>query len=151
VDSSQEGVGSYSSHFMSRLLNMNPIGDPARKIDPWYPTDFQYEEVWRWHHKFDGGSGQGLFHLEHLLMPINVGQTHWIFLHVRPLPLAKTAHLYYSCRIYPDNQIYLTAIEKYLHQLHCALYRNGIQDFDRWRATQEGKKSSMCMLLHQPS
>ena len=47
VDSSQEGVGSFSSHFMSRLLNMNTIGDPARKIDPWYPTDYQYEEVQR--------------------------------------------------------------------------------------------------------
>ena len=66
-----------------------------------------------------------------------MGQTHWIFLHVRPL--AKTVHLYDSCGIDPDNQIYLTAIEKYLHQLYCALNRNGRHDFDRWRATREGK------------
>ena len=95
VDSSQEGVGSYSSHFMSQLLNMNPIGDPAKKIGPWCPTDYQYKEVHRWHRKFERGSGQGLFNLQHLFIPINVGQTHWIFLHVRPL--AKTVHLYDSC------------------------------------------------------
>ena len=137
VDSSQEGIESYSSHFMSRLLNMNQIGDPAKKIRPWYPTNYQYKEVHRWHRRFDRGSGQGLFHLQHLFIPINVGQTHWIFLHVRPL--AKTVHLYDSCGIDSDNQIYLTAIEKYLHQLYCALNRNGRHDFDRWRATREGQ------------
>ena len=120
VESTPDSVGWYSSFFMGQLLNRNG-------------------NVETWHNRFENG----LFNLDHLFIPINVNNLHWIFLHVRPRE--KTVHLYDSCgRVERSNQIYLTEIKDYLYKLHTVLYPDQndiqVQDFDSWKDTRNGRR-----------
>jgi hypothetical protein len=132
VENFGDNIGCYSSFFMSKLLGMNEQGrphpDPNQHVDPWYPTGYFYGEVRRWHNRLQ----PGLFNLEHLFVPINVGRAHWILLHVRPRE--KKIELYDSYGVKEENQIYITQFATYLHQLYGVLHEDYDQSYESWEA-----------------
>ena len=126
VENFEDNIGCYSSFFMGHLLGMNEIGDKDRDIPPWSPTGYYYDAVQTWHNRFQSG----LFNLEHLFVPINVGQAHWNFIHVRPRE--KIIELYDSKGVRECNQIYLTQFARYMHQLYRDVHGGSTVSYGSW-------------------
>ena len=81
--------------------------------------DFSYEEVRNWganigYEVSESGQNIGLRSLAQLFVPINIANTHWIFLRV--LIQQRRIELYdsYARRI-PANRQYMEDMRKYLH------------------------------------
>jgi Ulp1 family protease len=126
IENFADNIGCFNSFFMGNLLGMNGRGAPERDIPPWSPTGYYYDAVQTWHNRFQSG----LFNLEHLFVPINVGQAHWNFIHVRPRE--KIIELYDSYGVRESNQIYLTQFARYMHQLYRDVHGGSTVSYGSW-------------------
>ena len=91
------------------------------------------------------GEGGSVYDLDHLFVPINVGNSHWIFLHVQPKE--KTVKLYDSYGVYRNtdahrrrrvkNQRYLTAMNRYLYMLISEGFDGPPEDVKLWTTVND--------------
>ena len=65
-----------------------------------------------------------------MFVPINVGQAHWNFIHVRPRE--KIIELYDSYGVRESNQIYLTQFARYMHQLYRDVHGGSTVSYGSW-------------------
>ena len=108
-------VHCFGLHFMNRLL-----------IDP---GEYNYRNMRGWGRRIRGG----LAKLKVLYVPINIGNTHWIFIRVDVLQ--KRAELYCSFAMKNhENLKYLTVMMKYIYnELHKDTLDSRRPSYQAWR------------------
>ena len=109
----------FTTHFMEWML--------AEEDDS---VVYDYEKVKHWS---DGIAG-GLFGQKNLFVPVNISNTHWIFLRVDFD--SKTIELYDSMGgPNPSNRKYLLALRYYLYDEECkTVAPERCPDFEQWKA-----------------
>ena len=110
----------YTTHFMERMLEVEEDC-----------VVYNRKEVQNYSDYIDGG----LFTLDQLFVPINIANTHWIFLRVDFN--RKTLELYDSFgTANPSNRKYLWAMRRYLYDEKFKDVAPGQRpDFDQWKTT----------------
>ena len=113
---------------MNHLLGDNGMSFNFNDVEPWFN---RIAEI---------GKGGSVFDLDHLFVPINVGNLHWIFLHVQPKK--KTVKLYDSLGSNRNsyahqqrrvkNKGYLAAMNRYLYMLISGGFDGGPVDMNAW-------------------
>ena len=114
------GTYCFTTHFMEEMLE--------EEEDCVF---YNHEEVQNYSNYIEGG----LFNLEQLFVPINIANTHWIFL--RADFERKTLELYDSFgTANPSHRKYLWAMRRYLYdEKFKDVAPDQRPDFDQWKTT----------------
>ena len=110
----------FTTHFMGEMLEVEDSS-----------VIYDHEKVQNWSDGIEGG----LFNLEHLFVPINIANLHWIFL--RADFGSKTIELYDSFGMAnPNNRRYLWALRRYLYdEKFKDIAIDQRPDFEQWKTT----------------
>ena len=117
----------FNSHFMDILLRAQS-GTTSHNYEDviHFATDLANSE----------GGNDGLFSLDHLFVPINFENNHWLFLHVQPKK--RIVKLYDSQGTKPANRarnrVYLRAMKQYLYLLTVNGEGEGEDAMNEWAA-----------------